>query len=604
MARLALLILLVLSSTALAEPLRIERSQEKMKVDGALLEWRGARFHELGSGDDARIRYAIASVDGGLYLGAEIFDDSVVLGDKGDALVLTLVMPQEGTSEVWLFPGRGSERARALLSRNGAAPQLQAQIPIVEGPVAHGVGYVIEAFIPWRVIPGSAQWHDARGALRFVDSDGGKAPTLLRSDPGTPSLSLGIGQEDMLGSFLSAHDLVGVPPRYDWRDNVAGDERRERVVIIGQYVVVFGPGFKNGESYNYNLLPFAPDAGLRSAQLIDLTGDGVKELVASGRQSHPLGLREVWLVIKLEELGMKIEFGIETKKESKGGFLENTVAIVPPKGKELPRIEQQVSRANGLDASTYHEAPATDMQPVLLPWGEVSARAYAWDGKKFRTVDEKRRAVPQAATLTQPLEAPPETAGRDALIEAFKQQQGIPESAQPSQSLRANIALGPQSEQIDVFGKVLMFSGPEIGDGNGFMGYGTPVADARDLLEVRAADVTGDERAELLLRVRQPLSGANAVTRELLLVLSADGQGRFARIGLIEIARRQGGNAIENQFSVKGGTLTIAPGGARGWTAASYPFADEPTGGAGKLLLPWKDKPSKFNFASGALTPN
>ncbi|HEX5660619.1 MAG TPA: hypothetical protein VFX59_25675 [Polyangiales bacterium] len=613
MARLLFMLVLCVSGVARAEPLRIQRSQEKMKVDGALIEWRGATFHELGSGEDARVRYALASVDGGLYVGAEVYDQALVAGS--DAIVLTLAMPKDkgiDTSEVWLYPGRGSERARAAISLNGAAAKPEPQIPIVEGPLARGVGYVVEAFVPWRVIVGSASWHDARGGLRFIDHDGGKQPKILSTDPASraadlPALSLGLGQEDMLGSFLADHQLVGVQPRFDARDNVSGDARAERVVIIGQYVIVFGPGFKNGESYNYDVLPFAADGGMRSAQLIDLTGDGIKELVASGRQGNLLGLREVWLVLGLDELGMQQKFGIETKKESKGGFLENTVSLLPVRGKELPRIEQKIGRAQGLDASTYREDPATDMQPVLLPWGEVSARTFAFDGKKFAQVDEKRRALPKstpAAVAALPVaQEPPASASHEALVAAFKQQQGIPTAVQPSQTMRANIALGPEPELIEAYGKVLMLSGPEVGGGNGFMAYATPATDPRDLIEVRAGDVTNDQRADLLLRIRQALGGASGADRELLIVLTADAQGRFVRIGLFEVTRNVGERSIENQYSAKNGTLTIAPGGARVWTKDTYPFTDEASGGAGKLLLPWKDKSIRYRLTNGTLQP-
>ncbi len=615
MARLALLLILFVSGTALAEPLRIERSQEKMKVDGALLEWRGATFRELGSGDDAHVRFAITSVDGGIYIGAEVFDDMLVLGDQGDALVLTLAIPKDkgfDVSELWLYPGRAGQRARALVALNGARPTPEPQISVVEGPITHGMGYAVEAFIPWRSVVGGANWTDARAVLRFLDDDGAGDRTILRSAPQQkpselPLISSGLGQEDMLGSFLSEHDLVGTPPRYDFRDNVAGDARKERIVIIGQYVMVFGPGFKNGESYNYDVLPFAPGTGLRGAQLIDLTGDGAKELVLTGRQGNFLGQREVWLVMALEELGMRQLFGIETRKESKGGFLENSVTLLPAKGQDLPRIEQKVGRAGGLDASTYREDPATDVTPVLLPWQEVSSRTFAFNGKKFAQVDEKRRTLPKATPTTaaaMPVAPEPEaSAPHDALVAAFKQQQGIPSSTQPSQTLRANITLGPQAEQIEAYGKVLMLSGPEIGEGNGFMAYVTPAHTPRDLIEVRAGDVTGDAQAELLLRIRQPLTGAAETERELLVVLRADATGRFTRIGLIEVTRTQGERSVENQYSAKNGTLTVAPGGARVWTRDSYPFGDEAFGGAGKLLLPWQDKSVRYRFRDGALQP-
>lgn len=605
--------LLLIAAEARAEPLRIDRSAEKMRVDGALREWRGAHFKELGSGDDARIRFALASADGGLYVGVEIYDELLVTGDRGDTVVLSLAMPRDKgvhASEVSLHPGRGQERARALLALDGGAPRAETRIPVVEGPLARGQGYVVEAFIPWGAVPGSERWQEGRAVLRFVDVDGKNDSTTLRSATETrpaelPKIALGVGQEDLLGSFLNDHDLVGIAPRHDWRENVSGDERPERVVLIGQYVVVFGPGFKDGASYSYHILPFPPDRGLKSAALSDLNGDGRRELIVSGRQQNDLGAREAWLVLRLDELGLAQLFGIELSKEVKGGLIENTLTLVPARGKTPPRFEQKVGRAIGLDATTFREQPASDLQPVLLPWGEVTSRTFGWDGKSYTLLEEKKRPATNApmpaptTTIVQPVASD----DRGALIAAFKEQQGLPASAQPTQSLRANVLGGSAHEQLDVFGRVLLFTGPDVGGGSSFVSYGAPVNDAKDLLEVRASDVTSDGQAEILLRVRQPLGGANNAERELLIVLRGDAQGRFTRILAAEIARRMDARSIENQLELQGGALSIKPGKARGWAQDSYPFRDEASGGAARLLLPWLDKTIRYRYSGGALVP-
>jgi hypothetical protein len=612
-----------LSTFAHAAPLRIDASAERMRVDGALKEWRGARFSELGSGDDASVRYALATADQGLYVGAEIRDERLVTGTSGDALVLTLAMPVEGgawrASELWLHPGEsGREKARALLGEGRGAKRSDARIKIVEGPRAQGEGYVIEAFIPWALVTGAEIWEQGRGSLRFVDVDGkGVESTLASTDQKTaselPRLAAGMGQSDLLGSFVQAKHLVGVEPRYDFRSNVSGDAVTERVAIVDKYVVVYGPGYKRGETYGYYALPIGVGGGIKHAELLDLTGDGTRELAITLRQQNALGAREIWLAVSLDEGALAPLFQVELKKELKGGFVDSKLAIVT-RGQRVPRLDVSVGRASGLDASTYREGSSEDAQPILLPWGEVESRSYGWDGASFAVVSEKKRAPTPSAASAQPaktaavetarVESPAQEPTRVDVLALFKRQQQLPASAKPSRTLSANVAFGAASEQLDVFGSTLVITGSEVADGTGYVTYGLPLESASDLLDVRAADVTGDRIDELLVRVRQKLVGSDAakgVTRELLSVLRSDESGRLSRALLVEVARRKDDSAIENQVSAQAGALTIEPGRTKGWTQASYPFAAQGVGGAGALLLPWRDRSVRYRLEGNAL---
>lgn len=610
---------LLFAASARAAPLRIDASAERMRVDGALREWRGARFVELGSGDDASLRYALATADGGLYLAAELRDDKLVAGEQGDALVLQLAMPDARggyvASELTLHPGEsGRSKASARLLSDGK-PRSEPRLQVVEGPRASGPGYVLEAFVPWSAIRGAELWEQGRGALRFLDVDAGKRveTTLASAEAARPSelprLALGEGQLDLLGSFLLAKGLPGVEPRFDFRADVAGDAQPERVAVVNEFVVVYGPGFKHGETYGYYALPYGTGGGLKSAELSDLTGDGRAELVTVVRQQNSLGARELWLALRIDEDSIAPLFSVELKKELKGGFVDNQLALVrQAKGQ---RVEVKVGRAQGLDERTYNEARATDAEPILLPWGELEARSYAFDGTRFAVVDEKRRkpsssaAAPAAASAvpsaTQAVVEP--AVGEAEVLAAFKAQRKLPASAQPSHTLRANLLGGAKKERIDVFESSLVVSGPEVGDGRGYFAYGVPVSDARELLELRAVDVTGDGLDELLVRTRQTLSGADGVTRELLLVLRAE-NGRLARLLLAEIARRkQGEGAIENRVRTAAGTLVIEPGTAKGWSAASYPFSSDAVAGATPLLLPWRDRAVSYTLRGATLAP-
>jgi hypothetical protein len=613
---LAALAALLVAQVAWAEPLRIDASSERMRVDGALREWRGARFAELGSGDDASVRYALASAGGGLYVGAEVRDEALVTGTSGDALVLTLAMPNGerwDATELWLRPGEsGRSKASASLGEKGKA---EPRVQVVEGPRTNGPGYVLEAFIPWSVVAGAQIWEQGRGGLRLVDVDvkdrsaeSTKSSAQATSASELPRLALGVGQNDLLGSFLAAKKMHGVEPRFDFRANVAGDAQPERVAIIGEYVVVYGPGYKRGETYGYFALPYSTGGGLKSAEVRDLTGDGLAELLVVVRQRNELGARELWLALTLVEEAIAPLFGLELKKELKGGFVENVLAV---QAASPPRIHARVGRAQGLDANTYVEQPASDAQPILLPWGEVESRSFAWNGSAFAVVDEKRRA--KAITPAEPALRERAVAGASevqtavkpelgSVLALFKTQQKLPAAAKPTRTVAANLVGGSGKEQVHLFGSVLAIVGPDVAGGAGYLAYGIPVGDARDVLDLSVAEVTGDARDELLVRVRQPLRGAAAAQRELLIVLRSDGD-RIVRVLTAEIKRVAEGGAIENRVRAERGALVIEPGTARGWSAETYPFAADAVGGVAPLLLPWRDRAVRYALRGDALAP-
>ncbi|MDB4988820.1 MAG: hypothetical protein JWN04_3998 [Myxococcaceae bacterium] len=607
-----------------AVPLRIEASAERMRVDGALHEWKGAHFVELGSGDDASLRYALATADGGLYLGVEVRDERLVSGEQGDALVLTLATPEvDGpswiTSEVSLFPGEvGKSKAHARVITAGR-PRSESGIQVVEGPRKAGAGYVIEAFVPWTAVAFAQIWEQGRGSLRFVDVDGKGSESTLATATGTgaqlPRLVLGEGSRDLLGSFVEARQLEGVEPRYDLRSNVSGDAQPERVVIIDRYIVVYGPGYKRGETFNYFALPYSVGGGLKSAALVDLTGDGLAELTVTVHQPNQFGTRDAWLVLSLSDEAIAQRFGVELRREAAGGFVEDTLTLLPPTaGSKVRRIEVKSGRSQGLDATRYHEQPATDIEPILLPWGELESRRYAFDGQQFSLLDETRRkastklaSVPLTSAGSKPPSAPaPLEAAEpavDELLALFKTQQKLARDAKSSRTLRANVLKGGAEERIDVFGNVLVFTGADVALGRGYVTYTVPVPAARDLLELRAVDVTADGNEELLARIRQPLLGVEGVERELLLVLTGDDTGGLARALLAEVARRHDQSAIENHIVTQAGALVIEPGAARGWNQVSYPFAPAAIAGAAPLLLPWKDRPTRYHRQGSLLVP-
>lgn len=614
-----------ISSAQADVPLRVDQSAERMRVDGALREWQGARFAELGSRDSG-LRYALAVADAGLYIGAEVADSALVrtkgLGAGQDALVLTFAMPDgrgaQVSTEVWLHPGEaGKSKALAGLRKGTGALKQEAKISVVEGPRTDGKpGYVLEAFVPWTLIEGAEIWEQGRAGLRLENQDPGAArasvlATSQAKPPELPRIALGEGHKDFLGSFLANQNLVGVEPRFDFRGNVSGNATPERVVIIDKFALVYGPGYQNGESFGFLTLPVGGvGGGIKQAELSDLDGDGVSELLLTLRQSNAQGARDVWMVYSFAESQPRALGGVELRKEASSGFIENSLKIERGKGKTPPHVVLKLERSQNISADNYREASATDVQPILLPWGDVTARSYALRDKTLVMIAEER--APKAKTAVSAgagapargVEGPLEVAVEptlDAVLSLFRRDRKLPAKLAPRRHQRANVLGGPTPEELFELGNHIVLVGQDIDEGASYLAYGLPVKDPSEILYVGHIDVTGDGHEEIFVRIVQPLSGADGVHREVALVLSVEARGRFRRLLAAEVVRRQGERVIVNRVNTKGSVLAIEPGSAEGWSQSDYPFASDATGGVSRLLLPWQDVVQRYRLQGDAL---
>jgi hypothetical protein len=147
-------------------------------------------------------------------------------------------------------------------------------------------------------------------------------------------------------------------------------------------------------------------------------------------------------------------------------------------------------------------------------------------------------------------------------------------------------------------GRTLIVVGPGFRGGVRFFHADLPAASPEDLLGLTSADLDGDGRQELLVRMRQALS--DTISREVLLVQ------RFTRCGFeralaVEVMRTDGTNRVENQVRTSGGQLVIEPGRPRGWSEQSWPFGGFADDGVAPLLLPWKDRAVHFRVSRGLL---
>ena len=595
-----------------------------VRVDGQLRDWPSARMISVGAGADASMRFVLGYDATGLWIAAAVQDDRLVrragVEPEQDAIIVTLALPaarggaELRVSEVWVLAGvSGRSPSRVALASDGARPRELSGARVVEATRAGG--YDVEAFVPWSAIAGGATWRDGRGAVRLRDVDQ-EARFAVESEPATavvgragpsslPPLAPATGERATLAAFLATQELENTRPRFDLRGDVAGDARPERVFVVDRFVVVTGEGYRNGEAYSFHGLPADGAGDVREARLADLTGDRTQEIVLRLRQRNTLGARDLWEVLSVDAEGIRPAFAIELRKETSAGFVEATLAIGRART-GAPPITVSVGRAQGLDAQTLREAAPTDVEPMVLPWGPVLERTYRWDGTRFARASERanpafvapgQRPAAAAAAPDAGPPAPPPLPGTDALVDAFRRERGIAPGTRPRFDRTGNVAEDRRPERVLVFGSSLVIVGAGFRGGRGYFYFGLPVPAPDDLLDASLADVTGDGVAEVLLRVRQTVGD---VRREILLVQRFQGEA-FGRAASVEVAREQGSSRIDNEIRTTGGALEVRGGRARGWTAQSYPFADQPGSSTDAILLPWRNEIARYRLTGGRL---
>ncbi|MEZ4335911.1 MAG: hypothetical protein R3B82_04725, partial [Sandaracinaceae bacterium] len=386
----------------------------------------------------------------------------------------------------------------------------------------------------------------------------------------------------------------------------AGDARPERVYVVDRFVLITGPGYRDGTSYSFHELPIQQASDVRSAQLRDLTGDGKAELLLVLRQRNEHGERDLWQVLSLSGERPTPVFSIEVRKATRAGSIDASVRILRGRGRQPPEIEVTAGRAQGLDATSWREAPADDAQPILLPWGPIRSRSFRWNGRSFAQTGERpnptyREPAPepppqQQTTRVEPVA--PAAPSTEALLAAFRRERGIARGARPRYRFETNLVGDRAPETALVYGRQLVAVGPGIQNGTSWLFYEVPAPSDDDLVNVQAVDVTGDGRAELLFTVRQRFG---EVSREVLVVHQLTERG-FPRLLQVEVARTSGTASVRNEVRTRGGRLEIAPGRAREWSAEHWPFSRDPNDSAEPLLRPWTDRAVRYRFAGGRLT--
>jgi len=609
-----------------------ERAGATLLLDGLVRDWQGfgaLRAVDEGSSvvsgapawrnaDDASFGFALASDDTYLWIAAEIRDDRIqrtrAHRATEDALVISLAAGPAGTQllayDVALYPGEPGSFPGAVRFRGRSGDVTGASV--VES--ATGSGFVLEARIPWGSLPGLvAARSTLRARVAYHDSDDspGRVDSIVatgRGDAQNANLlaftvnasAAGAGAPDLLERFQRDRSLVGATPRLDRRVDFAGDGQPERVVVFPRHLVVYGPGVAGGSSYAYVELPGGADVTLLDARVRDVTGDGRAEVLV--RQRVPTGeySREVLSVFMANDDGTpRRVFAHELAREGGANRVTNLLADEAGGG-----LRVSLGSAVGWTASNYPTAAEAGVMPPLVPWGPDRVRVYTYNvaSRGFQALRSEANPLAGASvpsTGPQPTTALPRSlAAPDvpALLRLYRTQTGLGAEAPPNFAEVGDVAEDATPEQVHIYGRTLVVVGAAFLGGRNYYQLGLPLQDGDAVLSLRLVDLTGDSKAEAVLRVRRAatsqIRGETVPSQREMLLVYRFGTQR-GRLFAGEVGRRVGAQSISNVVRLPGegaspGTIVHDAGSATGWTAENYPFHDTPPQGHFPLRLPWQ----------------
>ncbi len=602
-----------------------------VKLDGSLREWPSRiPAKKVVSGDASKTAFAMALQydEGHIYVGGEVGDAAFIrssrFADSEDHAVFTIAFPVGGGGgsagalaayDIGIFAGEPGESAGVVrFASGGRRGQGVPGAKIVEAPASGG--YTFEASIPWSAFPeGRSTRVGLRGTVRYIDSDGpNSVRAVVASGDGDaahaaalPSL-LTEPEQAVVEGLLVPKNLLGASPRFDLVADVAGDGMKERITVYDQFLAICGPHYRSGTQFFYR------DVGgeVVSLDAREVTGRAKEDLVIQRKLELGGSTRqwfEVWSILgKTDE--PQTTFGHEVAVATGASRVTNAVHV---SGRD---IEVATEPANGWDVTTYREPTATDVEPVLLPWGAVKSQVFRFDGAKFAKVKEvAQQPAPGAPGAPSPPDtfkstlaearaqepATPDVAkGRDLSKDVFalyKQDHNVPPNAKARVDLQVNVANDPRPERVVLIGRDIVVLGPGFKNGTGYaMLTLSQFVDDDDVKDLSVRDLTGDGAADLVVRGIRHVNAAGSrepVESESIFIYELDSEA-ITRVFSIETGRSQHNKRVQGlvQFipsdDHKSFEIDVRPGIVRGWTKKTYPWGQDPTGGQIEpLLLPW-----------------
>lgn len=609
---------------------------DKPRIDGMLKDWPGSATslgETLKGKPDARVGGMIGYDDKALYLAFEVKDSDFVSTpahkngeDHGTVL---LEIPQRGGGraayEIEVFPGKPG-KSEGVIEVNGKRPAGSEVVEAVDDE-----GYILEARLPWGALPAAARLRvGMRAELRFTDA---KAPGSVSGVVTTRKQAVLTESElSLKQGLLEPNNLKAFPDR-EAIGNVWGDGMYERVAIFGGYMAIVGSHYKQGKEFYYKDLQMPDSSLVTRFELRDMNGDGKEEIILQ-RRTGANTYREIFEILTVNEEGVADRAcAHEVAIVTDSGRIENEVKIVS-EGKHLAaKISED--KAEGFEEDSFREPPHEGMESALLPWGASKSHTLSWDGssctvdkeaqsdsgkgsKKGKHAKKSSRArdkvaaepassgAPGGEAAPPPPRAPSSDELLDQVYALYRKERGKDKSA-PRFDFVTDVAGDGELERVLVHDKDVVVFGKGYRSGRSFAYTEIGLVHPEDVLDVTARDLTGDGKAEIIVRgVKREKAGKElkdeAVTRHVLFVYQISEQG-LTRVFAAETGRSMGDKhllgAVRFTPEARGVAIELLPGRAAGWSEKSYPFPQDqgPVGNLEPLILPWTGGKKRYVFS-------
>lgn len=595
---------------------------------------------------------AIAYDEKNLYVAMRLEDDQIVrtagAGPNEDHATLSIAFPVKARSyrtyHVELYPGLPGKLGGVVKMGNGKVSGSE----LVEAP--DGDGLTFEAKIPWSAFPESSRIRvGLHAALRYTDYVApGKAGVVVATSPareGRSMPALLTESEYPLVTGMLREKSISAEPAREAFGNVGGDGTWERVALFDKFLVVLGSRFHGGKEFVMSELSVSRAKAVQRMELVDFDGDGASEILLVYRVGSEDEYREVLQVLKIKpDESLSSPFVHEVGMKSLAGELHNAVRIVRTGGKAQIEIAQ--GAADGYEKDSYAEPTPSDMSAALLPWDSTKDKTYAWDSGEFKKTAETKQTPKAlgkssgnrmaraksgsghrassgdsgAAGSNRPAPPAPRAPSAEEMLDQvyalYRKDHGV-KAKTPRFDFVTDVAASSSNERVLVHDRDIVCFGKSFRDGASYVYTSIGVAAAEDIIDMTARDLTGDGKAEILVRAimhakfspegekkpdkkpgkKTPKKSAkdvdeDPVDRLVFMVFQVKEDG-IKRIFAAETGRALGGNLLLGGMRfVEGGNgldIELLAGRAHGFTKSTYPFEEDsnPTGGFEPLSLPW-----------------
>jgi len=610
-------------------------SDVKIRLDGQPKEFPGSwnSLETVVSGKKKPASFAqgaIAYDDQFLYVAMRLEDSQLVrtasAGPNEDHATLSLAIPVKAKSyrtyQIELYPGQPGKLPGVVKIGDSKV----AGAELVEAP--DGEGLTFEAKIPWSAMPETAKIRvGMRAALRYTDYTApGKAGSVMATSPGREGGNMPlmlVEPEHALYTGLLQQKGIGAEPSREVFGNVGGDAALEHVALYEKYLVVVGGHFREGKEFILTELQVSRGKAVQRLELVDFDGDGVSDILLVYRVGSESEYREVLQVLKTKpDQSLSIAFVHEVGQKSGKGELHNEVNVKRAGSKASIEIAQ--GTCDGFEQEGYSEPKPSDMDAALLPWDTIKDKTFEPDGSEFKKVAETKqkpqkgeKGAPKVAKHgsgeggegrasradAPPPPRPPTTEEMLDQVYALYRKDHNVKAKKPRFDFVTNVAGDGANERVLIHEKDIVCFGKHFRDGASYISLTMGVAAPEDVIDVTARDLTGDGKAELLVRaiVRMKASKEldnKPVERLVFFVFQVKEDG-IKRIFAAETGRTFDGHLVLSGLRFlegsRGMEIETVPGTAHGFTKNSYPFPEDttPAGGYEPMPLPWGTGGSK-----------